>query len=253
MILESIYEPNFSQNSHGFRPGRSCHTALKHIDINFKGAVWFVEGDIKACFDSFDHHVLISILRERIEDEYFLALIWKLLRAGYMEQWDYHRTYSGTPQGSGVSPILANIYLDRLDRFIAAYKQSFDRGNSKNRKVDSGYLKARERYHKLEKSYQGLWKTASTEGKAAMDRELRAARNEMFNHPYYAQCNSEYKSLQYCRYADDFIIGVIGSKQDAERIKANVKNFLAEELKLTLSEEKTKITHTSEICAVLGL
>ena len=252
MILESIYEPNFSQNSHGFRPGRSCHTALKHIDINFKGAVWFVEGDIKACFDSFDHHVLISILRERIEDEYFLALIWKLLRAGYMEQWDYHRTYSGTPQGSGVSPILANIYLDRLDRFIAAYKQSFDRGNSKNRKVDSGYLKARERYHKLEKSYQELWKTASTEGKAAMDKELRASRNEMFNHPYYAQCNSGYKSLQYCRYADDFIIGVIGSKKDAEQIKADVKRFLAEELKLTLSEEKTKITHTSKFARFLG-
>ena len=252
MILESIYEPNFSQNSHGFRPGRSCHTALKHIDINFKGAVWFVEGDIKACFDSFDHHVLISILRERIEDEYFLALIWKLLRAGYMEQWDYHRTYSGTPQGSGVSPILANIYLDRLDRLIAAYKQSFDRGNSKNRKVDSGYLKARERYHKLEKSYQELWKTASAEEKTVMDRELRAARNEMFNHPYYAQCNSEYKSLQYCRYADDFIIGVIGSKQDAERIKADVKKFLAEELKLTLSEEKTKITHTSKFARFLG-
>ena len=252
MILESIYEPNFSQNSHGFRPGRSCHTALKHIDINFKGAVWFVEGDIKACFDSFDHHVLISILRERIEDEYFLALIWKLLRAGYMEQWDYHRTYSGTPQGSGVSPILANIYLDRLDRFIAAYKQSFDRGNSKNRKVDSGYLKARERYHKLEKSYQELWATASAEEKTVMDRELRAARNEMFNHPYYAQCNSEYKSLQYCRYADDFIIGVIGSKQDAEQIKADVKRFLAEELKLTLSEEKTKITHTSKFARFLG-
>ena len=252
MILESIYEPNFSQNSHGFRPGRSCHTALKHIDINFKGAVWFVEGDIKACFDSFDHHVMVNILRERIQDEYFLALIWKLLRTGYMEQWDYHRTYSGTPQGSGVSPILANIYLDRLDRFVAAYKQSFDRGNSKNRKVDSGYLKVRERYHKLEKSYQELWKTASTEGKAAMDKELRASRNEMFNHPYYAQCNSGYKSLQYCRYADDFIIGVIGSKKDAEQIKADVKRFLAEELKLTLSEEKTKITHTSKFARFLG-
>ena len=92
MILESIYEPNFSPDSHGFRPKRSCHTALKHIDINFKGAVWFIEGDIKACFDSFDHHVMVNILRERIEDEYFLALIWKFLRAGYMEQWQYHKT-----------------------------------------------------------------------------------------------------------------------------------------------------------------
>lgn len=101
MILESIYEPNFSPDSHGFRPKRSCHTALKHIDINFKGAVWFVEGDIKTCFDSFDHQVMVSILRERIDDEYFIALIWKFLKAGYMEQWHYHKTYSGTPQGSG--------------------------------------------------------------------------------------------------------------------------------------------------------
>lgn len=252
MILESIYEPNFSANSHGFRPQRSCHTALKHIDINFKGAVWFVEGDIKACFDSFDHHVLISILRERIEDEYFLALIWKFLRAGYIERWDYHRTYSGTPQGSGVSPILANIYLDKLDRFIDAYKLSFDKGNPKNRKIDRDYLKAGDRYRKLEKTYRELWATVSAEERVAMSKELHAARNEMFNHPYYAQCNSEYKSLQYCRYADDFIISVIGSKKDAEQIKADVKNFLAKELKLTLSEEKTKITHTSELARFLG-
>lgn len=252
MILESIYEPNFSANSHGFRPKRSCHTALKHIDINFKGAVWFVEGDIKACFDSFDHHVLINILRECIEDEYFLALIWKFLRAGYMEQWDYHRTYSGTPQGSGVSPILANIYLDRLDRFIAAYKLSFDKGNSQSRKVNIDYRKAENQYRKLEKSYRELWATVSAEEKVAMNKALRAAKNEVFNYPYYAQCNSEYKSLQYCRYADDFIIGVIGSKKDAEQIKADVKNFLAEELKLTLSEEKTKITHTSEFARFLG-
>jgi len=119
MILESIYEPTFSPDSHGFRPKRSCHTALKHIDINFKGAVWFVEGDIKVCFDSFDHHIMVDILRARISDEYFLVLIWKFLRAGYMEQWQYNKTYSGTPQGSGVSPILANIYLDKLDCFMS--------------------------------------------------------------------------------------------------------------------------------------
>ena len=136
MILESIYEPNFSENSHGFRPRKSCHTALLHLQRTFTGAKWFVEGDIKACFDDFDHHVLIDILRRRIDDEAFIALMWKFLKAGYMEQWEYHKTYSGTPQGSGISPILANIYLNELDRHITEYKAAFDCGSSTKRKVN---------------------------------------------------------------------------------------------------------------------
>ena len=252
MILESIYEPNFSPDSHGFRPKRSCHTALKHIDINFKGAVWFIEGDIRACFDSFDHHIMVNILRERIDDKYFLALIWKFLRAGYMEQWQYHTTYAGTPQGSGVSPILANIYLDKLDSFISAYKKSFDVGTAKARKLDSGYMKVSGRYQRMKKSFAGKWDTAAPDEKEQMGQALRKARNEMFTHPYYAQCNSDYKCMYYCRYADDFIISVIGSKQDAERIKADVKAFLMGALKLEMSEEKTKITHSTDFARFLG-
>jgi group II intron reverse transcriptase/maturase len=118
MILESMYEPTFSDSSHGFRPHKSCHTALMKIQNTFTGAKWFIEGDIQACFDSFDHHVLVEILRKRINDEAFIALMWKFLKAGYMEQWEYHKTYSGTPQGSGISPILANIYLHELDKHI---------------------------------------------------------------------------------------------------------------------------------------
>ena len=203
-------------------------------------------------YECVDHHIMVDILRARISDEYFLAFIWKFLRAGYMEQWQYHKTYSGTPQGSGISPILANIYLDKLDCFINGYKKSFDVGTSKNRKVDSGYLKASGKYHRLEKSFQEQWDTATPERKAEMDRELRRARNEMFTHPYYAQCNSSYKCLHYCRYADDFIISVIGSRQDAEQIKADVKDFLASALKLELSEEKTKVTHSSDFARFLG-
>ena len=116
MILESIFEPIFHNNSHGFRPERSCHTALSQIGVNFTGVKWFIEGDIKACFDSFDHHIIIDAIRKRIADENFIALMWKFLKAGYMEQWKYHNTYTGTPQGSGVSPILANIYLNELDQ-----------------------------------------------------------------------------------------------------------------------------------------
>ena len=145
MILESIYEGSFSVKSHGFRPNKSCHTALIQIRKTFTGAKWFVEGDIKACFDSFDHAVLIRILRKRIEDEVFLNLIWKFLKAGYMEQWTYNKTYFGIPQGSGCSPILANIYLNELDEFMQELKDKFDVGDCTRRKVSYEYESVRGR------------------------------------------------------------------------------------------------------------
>ena len=125
MILESIYEPTFQDTSHGFRPKRSCHTALQYIKRNYTGVKWFVEGDIKGCFDHVDHHVLIQILRRRIADEHFIGLIWKFLKAGYMEQWQYNCTYSGVPQGSGISPLCANIYLNELDIYMQEYKEKY--------------------------------------------------------------------------------------------------------------------------------
>lgn len=139
MILESIYEPTFCATSHGFRPKRSCHTALQHIKRNYTGVKWFVEGDIKGCFDHVDHHVLVQILRRRIADEHFIGLIWKFLKAGYMENWVYYNTYSGTPQGSLISPILANIYLNELDVFMAEYAKTFNRGTK--RKINPAYKK----------------------------------------------------------------------------------------------------------------
>lgn len=133
MILESIYDPTFSNYSHGFRPGRSCHTALLQLQQNFTGVKWFVEGDIKSYFDTIDHHNLINILRRRIKDEAFIELIWKFLGAGYMENWEYNATFSGIAQGSGISPILANIYLNEFDRFMEDYKKKFDRGTGRKR------------------------------------------------------------------------------------------------------------------------
>ena len=144
MILESIYEPVFSNKSHGFRPNRSCQTALKQIQDTFTGANWFVEGDIHACFDSFDHHVIIDLLKKRIDDEAFIQLIWKFLKAGYMEQWTFNRTYSGVPQGSGVSPVLANIYLHELDKFMENYADSFNT-EAKRKHFSSAYKDSRVR------------------------------------------------------------------------------------------------------------
>ena len=150
MLLESIYEPTFSNLSHGFGPKYSCHTVLSHIQHHFIGVRWIVEGDIKACFDSFDHHMLIAILRRRMKDEAFIALMWKFLKAGYMEQWEYHKTYSGTPQGSGMSPVLANIYMTELDTYMEEYKTRFDSEPFK-RNASKEYEKIARRYRKAKK------------------------------------------------------------------------------------------------------
>ena len=128
MILEAIYEPAFSDLSHGFRPNRSCHTAVAHIRQKFKATKWFIGGDIVGFFDNIDHHILVNILRERIHDEQFIALIWKFLKAGYMEYEQYYKTYSGTPQGSIISPILSNIYLNQLDKYMEEYIETFNKG-----------------------------------------------------------------------------------------------------------------------------
>ena len=245
MILEAIYEPTFSDNSHGFRPKRSCHTALKEITTLFTGAKWIIEGDIQACFDSFDHHITIQLLRKRIKDEAFISLMWKFLRAGYMEQWTYHETYSGSPQGSGVSPILANIYLNELDEFMGKMKNSFDKGDTRSRKVHKDHDKARWAYRKAQKNLE----TERTEANLTAFKE---ARKVMLSTPHLDEMDENYKRLQYNRYADDFLISVTGSKQDAENIKEQVGIFLKNKLNLTMSEEKTHVTHSSEKVRYLG-
>src|SRR5713101_3316830 len=118
LILEAYYEPQFSPHSHGFRPDRGCHTALREMEQTWTGTKWYVEGDIAQCFDRLDHQVLIGILREKLHDNRFLRLIGQLLEDGYLEEWTYHPTLSGSPQGGVVSPMLSNIYLDQLDKYV---------------------------------------------------------------------------------------------------------------------------------------
>ena len=249
MILESIYEPTFSKSSHGFRPKRSCHTALQQIQTQFTGVTWFVEGDIHACFDSFDHHVLVDILRERIEDENFIALMWKMLKAGYMEQWVYNYTYSGTPQGSGVSPVLANIYLSKLDDFAESLKSSFDAGSDKG---STEYGRAASKLFYIRNRNRKCWDNWTEEERRAALKLQKQAVAKLHSVPSKEACNHNYKRLVYCRYADDFIVGVIGSRTDAEEIKEKFRIFLESSLHLEMSDTKTKITHSKDKARFLG-
>ena len=247
MILEAIYEGHFETTSHGFRPKRSCHTALLHIQKTFSGAKWFIEGDIKGFFDNIAHDVLVGILRERISDDRFIRLIRKFLKAGYVEDWTFHNTYSGTPQGGIVSPILANIYLDKLDKYVKEYIRHFDMGTKRRPGKESNDL-ANERKRTVRK----LKKVKDGTEKAALVARLKAIEQERAAFPSGDEMDGSYRRLKYIRYADDFILGVIGSKEDALRIKEDIKSFLSESLALELSEEKTLITHTGKSAKFLG-
>ena len=247
MILEAIYEGHFETTSHGFRPKRSCHTALLHIQKTFSGAKWFIEGDIKGFFDNIDHDVLVGILRERISDDRFIRLIRKFLKAGYVEDWTFHNTYSGMPQGGIVSPILANIYLDKLDKYVKEYIRHFDKGTKRRPGKESNDL-ANERKRTVRK----LKKIKDGTEKAALVARLKAIEQERAAFPSGDEMDGSYRRLKYIRYADDFILGVIGSKEDARQIKEDIKSFLSESLALELSEEKTLITHTNKSAKFLG-
>ena len=247
MILEAIYEGSFENCSHGFRPDRSCHTALDQIQTRFTGVKWFIEGDIKGFFDNIHHDVLIGILKERISDERFIRLIRKFLNAGYIEDWLYHKTYSGTLQGGIISPILANIYLDKLDKYMQEYILKFNKGKDRKRNPE---------YRKLEVKRRNLVeKLKKAESKADKDiilKDIRQVEMERRNVPYSLPMDENYKRMQYVRYADDFLIGVIGSKKDCEKIKKDIAEFLFRKLGLELSQEKTLITHGQKKAHFLG-
>ena len=238
LILEAYYEPQFSNSSHGFRQERGCHTALTVIDRTWQGTKWFIEGDIRGCFDNIDHKILMSILRETIQDNRFLRLIENLLKAGYCEQWKYYSTLSGTPQGSIVSPILANIYLDKFDKFIEQI-------------LIPEYTLGKHRAENPE--YSKLVKLAwyyRKNGQVEKARQLEIKYQKM---PSKNVRDPEYRRLNYVRYADDFLLGFIGSFQEAKEIKEKLKTFLAENLQLELSPEKTLITNArNEAASFLG-
>ncbi len=239
LILEAIYDsPHgsyFKAESHGFRRSKSCHSALKDIQARWSGVTWFLEGDIKACFDDIDHEILISILKKKIKDERFLSIIRSFLKAGYQDLDEARKdSLAGTPQGGIVSPILANIYLHELDEFVEQLQKELEKGELRRPNPE---------YRKLQKRRQYLAKTGKIDARKCRDQgEYWELGVQMQKLPSLDPQDPNFVRVKYCRYADDWLIGVTGPHQLAEEIKERIGQFLKAKLNLTLSVEKTRIT-----------
>ena len=228
LLLEAYYEPQFSDHSHGYRPGRGCHTALSDVAVAWTGTTWFIEGDISQCFDRLDHQVMLETLGEKIHDNRLLRLIGQMLSAGYLEDWVWNATLSGSPQGGVLSPILSNIYLHRLDTFVETVLiPRYTRGTSRRSNPASSRIRA-------------AHARARNRGDKATARALRKQQRSL---PARDPQDPGYRRLRYVRYADDILLGFAGPKAEAEKIKRHLAQFLRDHLKLELSEHKTLITH----------
>jgi group II intron reverse transcriptase/maturase len=228
LLLEAYYEPQFSDRSHGFRPGRGCHTALREIANTWTGTTWFIEGDISDCFGTLDHEVMVRILAEEIHDNRFLRLIGNMLKAGYLEDWKWNATLSGAPQGGVVSPVLSNIYLHKLDRYAETVLiPQYTQGTIRRR--NPGYAGVTRELARARRN-----------GNRAQARELLRQQRGL---PSRDPQDPAYRRLYYSRYADDHLLGFTGPKAEAEAIKDQLAAFLRDELKLELNPGKTLITH----------
>lgn len=247
MVLEAVYEPIFSETSHGFRPGKSCHTALCYARYNLNGTRWFIEGDIKGCFDNINHEVLIRCIQKKIKDARLMKLIHKFLKAGYLEDFVYHNTYSGCPQGGIISPILANIYLHELDLYVAELSKGFQKPYKS--RITAEYSRLSGKMTRVKQKIKKAEEAGNMAEKERLLKELKKLRSQLLKTPCKSQTDKE---IKYVRYADDFIIGVRGSREDCEEIKRKLSCSIRDSLKMELSEEKTLITHSNTYARFLG-
>ena len=243
MVLQAVYEPVFLKCSHGFRPNRSCHTALAELKKEFGGARWFIEGDIKACFDTIDHAVLVGLIRQKIKDARLIKLIHKFMKAGYVEDWRYWGTYSGTPQGGIISPILSNICLHELDKFVMTLKADFD--VYEGDKLTPEYIAL---VNKQAVAKRRIKESDGTERERWIQ-EHKRIRKEKLKTPAKLQTD---KKIKYIRYADDFLIGVNGNREECVEIKRKLTEFIGQTLNMELSDKKTLITHSNDYARFLG-
>ncbi len=251
MILEKIYEPIFHKNAHGFRPGKSCHTALNEIKNRWHGLKWIIDMDIRGYFDNIHHAILIKLLKEKIEDNKFIHLIELMLTAGYVEDWKFHKTFSGTPQGNIVSPLLANIYLHELDIFVETLKTEFNRGKRRASKAEYDRISAS--IYGLRKKIDSLNQQQNTaEQIHALKQQIKILDIQRKTNKTLEPLDPNYKRLRYCRYADDFVIGIIGSKYDAITVRDKIQKFIEINLQLEIAHEKSHIVSGSKGARFLG-
>jgi len=215
MILEPIYENIFLDVSFGFRPKLGTHAALNYLKLNFTSSKWFIEGDISKCFDTLDHRLIILKIKSVVNEPLLIQTLYKILKAGYIYNKSFSKTNKGVPQGSILGPLLNNIYLHELDIELMQIKTSFDLGCSRNRNRNPEYTKA-----------------------------LKSNRKNLFKISPYPKNDKTFKRLKYVRYADDFVIGIIGSKDDCIYIKELIKKKLSS-MQLELNDENTKIKNAS--------
>lgn len=229
-LLEVIYEPLFCNTSHGYRPNRSCHTALYQTKQTFIGANWIIEGDITGFFDNVDHEILLKLLAKKICDGRLLELIRRFLKAGYFEFKQVHNSLSGTPQGSNLSPILANIYLHHFDKYMETLTKKYTKGTKKRPYPPYAKLVNKRRKAKKQSKHEKAKKL------------LRQMQTIHAVDPM----DENFIRVQYVRVADDFLVGVIGSKALCLELKREMTNFLKHELGLELNSQKTSLTNLSK-------
>ena len=204
LLLEAYYEPQFSDRSHGFRPGRGCHTALTEVVEVWKGTHWFIEGDISDCFRvSRPSDLMIEILAEKIHDGRFLRLISRMLKAGYLEDWRWNATLSGAPQGGVASPVLSNIYLDRLDQFV-------------EQRLLPEYNRGRRRRPNPAHTRPSRTRSRRAQRHGDRDAGAQAQRCSAAGLPSQDPNDPGYRRLRYVRYCDDWLLGFAGPKHEAE-------------------------------------
>jgi group II intron reverse transcriptase/maturase len=240
MLMEPVFEADFYTCSHGFRRNRSTHTALRDVTRMFPRTTWTVEGDIVGCFDNIPHGKLMKAVEQRIADEKVLKLIRTFLAAGYLEQWHYHRTYSGTPQGGVLSPLLCNIFLHQFDEHMMRHLRA---NETQSKRVQNA--RRNPEYRRIENKVRRLrrdLKQANGPAREAIIKQLTDLERQQRATPYYAKEDRHPSKVGYVRYADDFVIMVQGMKSEAQAIKDEVGKKL-QEMGLALSEEKTKLTH----------